>query len=52
MTWRTRSTNLPTYQPTAFNQKPIMVGLWFFTLLKLFAETIKNSKYHLKVHGL
>ena len=35
--------NLPTYH----NQKPIMISLWFLTLLKVCTKTFKNSK-----HGL
>ena len=35
------------YQPATVNQDPIMISLWFFTLLKECIKTIKNSKYHL-----
>ena len=35
------------WQP-AFNQKTIMVSLWFFTILKECTKTLKNSKRHHK----
>lgn len=34
------------YQPTVNNQKPIMMGWWFYSF-ELCNETIKNSKHHL-----
>ena len=41
------------YQPNAINQKPTMMRLWLFTLLKVCIETIKNSKHHeLKINRL
>ena len=35
------------YQTTAINQKPIIMRLGFFTVLKVCSKTIKNSKHHL-----
>ena len=35
------------YQPNVINQKPIMMGLWYFSYLNLCTKTIKNSKYHI-----
>ena len=35
------------WQP-AFNQKTIMMSLWFFTILKECTKTLKNSKRHHK----
>lgn len=34
------------YQPIAINQKPNMTSLWFFTLLKVCTETIKNREHY------
>ena len=33
------------YQPTAIDQKQIMLSLLFFTLLKLCREAIKNNRH-------
>ena len=33
---------LKNYQPTAINQTPIMMSLYFITLLKLFIDRVKN----------
>lgn len=39
------------YQHTLISQKPFIISLWFFTLLKVRIEAIKNSKHHqLKVN--
>ena len=40
MIWRTGSLIRPfvIYQPSVFNQKPTMMGLWFFTLLTVYTE--------------
>ena len=34
------------YKPTAIHQKPIMMSLWFFILLKVCDDKIKSSKHH------
>ena len=38
------------YQPTIFNQEPIVTSFWSFTLLKERTETIKNSKHLPKIN--
>lgn len=37
-------------QPTTVNQKPVIMCSWFFTLLKAYTETIKNSTHSLKTN--
>ena len=34
-------------QTTAINQKPFMINFCYFNLLRIGAETMKNSKHHL-----
>ena len=35
------------YQPTVINQRPILMSLRFFGLLKMSTETIEKWKHHL-----
>ena len=34
------------YQPTTINKKPVTLRMWFFTLVKVCTERIKNVQHH------